>query len=52
LRSPLVSGVIYLINHSPNEDGQNGKKETISIKNIALSIPVELDDDDLIHLKM
>ena len=45
--------VIYPITRSPNKHHETGKRENLSRSYICLEhIPLELDDDDLDHLKM
>ena len=53
LKSPLDSTVIYPITRSPNKHHETGKRENLSRSYLCLEhIPLELDDDDLDHLKM
>ena len=52
-RAPLDSTVIYPITRSPNKHHETGKRENLSRSYLCLEhIPLELDDDDLDHLKM
>ena len=52
-RAPLDSTVIYPITRSPNKHHETGKKENLSRSYLCLEhIPLELDDEDLDHLKM
>ena len=51
-RAPLDSTVIYPITQSPNNTMRPVKGITYQEHTFALSIPLELDDDDLDHLKM
>ena len=52
-RAPLDSTVNYPITRSPNKHHETGKIENLSRSYLCLEhIPLELDDDDLDHLKM
>ena len=53
LESPLDSTAIYPINRFHNYHHETGKKQTLSRSYLCLAhIPLEVDDDDLVHLKM
>ena len=53
LRAPLDSTTIDPITRSPNYHHETGKIEDLSRENLCLAHgPLELDDDDLLLLKM
>ena len=53
LKSPLDSTSIDPTTGSPNFQYETGKIENLSRENLCLAhSPLELDDDDLVHLKM
>ena len=51
-RAPLDSTVIYPITQSPNNTMRPVKWKTYQDYTFALSIPLELDDDDTDFLKL
>ena len=52
-RAPLDSTAIDPITRSPNYHNETGKIENLSRANLCLAHdPLELDDDDLVLLKM
>ena len=52
-RAPLDSTVTYPITRSPNTHHETVKRENLSRSYLCLEhIPLEVDDDDLVHLKM
>ena len=52
-RAPLDSTAIYPITRSHNYHHETGKRENLSRSYLCLEhVPLELDDDDLDHLKM
>ena len=52
LRAPLDSTVIYPITRSPTTTVRPVKEKTYQDHTFALRIPLELDDDDLVLLKV
>ena len=53
LESPLDCTAINLLTRSPNYHHETGKIENLSRENLCLAHdPLELDDDDLVLLKM